>query len=77
MHDLDALLAVLKEEGGTIVGEMESFEYGKFGWVLDREGNKLNFGNQMIVLSYKFLYFSRINKTKPVKNQTHYGSTKS
>lgn len=37
---LEALLEVLKEEGVTIVGEMESYEYGKFGWILDPEGNK-------------------------------------
>ena len=24
-----------------VVGEIESFEYGKFGWVMDPEGNKI------------------------------------
>jgi predicted enzyme related to lactoylglutathione lyase len=41
VHDLEALLKVLKEEGVTIVGEMESYDYGKFGWILDPEGNKI------------------------------------
>ncbi|WP_333599141.1 VOC family protein [Flavobacterium sp.] len=41
VHDLEALLAALKEEGVTIVGEMESHSYGKFGWILDPEGNKI------------------------------------
>lgn len=41
VHDLVHLLQQLKEEGVTIVGEMESFEYGKFGWILDPEGNKI------------------------------------
>jgi predicted enzyme related to lactoylglutathione lyase len=41
VHDLEALLAALKEEGVTIVGEMESYDYGKFGWILDPEGNKI------------------------------------
>jgi len=41
VHDLEALLQVLKEEGVTIVGEMETYDYGKFGWILDPEGNKI------------------------------------
>jgi predicted enzyme related to lactoylglutathione lyase len=41
VDDLVALLEVLQEEGVTIVGEMEEFEYGKFAWVLDPEGNKV------------------------------------
>ena len=36
-----ALLEVPKEEGFTIVGEMESYDYGKFGWILYPEGNKI------------------------------------
>ncbi len=39
--DLERLLAVLREEGVTVVGEMQVFDYGKFGWILDPEGNKL------------------------------------
>lgn len=41
VENLVELLAVLKEEGVTIVGEIEEYEYGKFGWVLDPEGNKI------------------------------------
>ena len=41
VDNLVALLKVLKEEGVTIVGEIEEFEYGKFGWILDPDGNKL------------------------------------
>lgn len=41
VDNLEALLAILKEEGVTIVGEMESYDYGKFGWILDPEGNKI------------------------------------
>ena len=39
--NLEALLAVLKEKGVQIVGEMEVYEYGKFGWIMDPEGNKI------------------------------------
>lgn len=41
VNDLEALLKVLKEEGVTILGEMETYDYGKFGWILDPEGNKI------------------------------------
>ena len=41
VKDLFGLLAVLKEEGVTIVGDPMDEEYGKFGWILDPEGNKI------------------------------------
>lgn len=41
VDNLVALLEVLREEGVTIVGEMEEYEYGKFGWIMDPEGNKI------------------------------------
>jgi predicted enzyme related to lactoylglutathione lyase len=41
VDDLFALLEVLKEEGVTIVGDPVDEEYGKFGWILDPEGNKV------------------------------------
>jgi predicted enzyme related to lactoylglutathione lyase len=41
VHDLFALLEVLKAEGVTIVGEPMDEVYGKFGWILDPEGNKI------------------------------------
>jgi predicted enzyme related to lactoylglutathione lyase len=39
--DLDALLDALRAEGCNVVGNGEESEYGKFGWVLDPEGNKV------------------------------------
>jgi predicted enzyme related to lactoylglutathione lyase len=41
VHDLENLLKKLSTEGVTIVGELETYEYGKFGWILDLEGNKI------------------------------------
>lgn len=41
VHNLVALLEQLKSEDVTIVGEMETYDYGKFGWILDPEGNKI------------------------------------
>ena len=39
--DLDGLLEELQKEGVEIVGEKEEYEYGKFGWIMDPEGNKI------------------------------------
>jgi predicted enzyme related to lactoylglutathione lyase len=41
VHDLFALLEQLKAEGVTIVGDPMDEEYGKFGWIMDPEGNKI------------------------------------
>ncbi len=41
VEDLDALIATLREEGCNVVGEVQDSEYGKFGWVMDPEGNKV------------------------------------
>ncbi len=41
VENLEELLETLKEEGVEIVGEMESFEYGKFGWIMDPNGYKI------------------------------------
>lgn len=41
VENLDRLLVQLQNEGVTLVGEPESFEYGKFAWILDLEGNKI------------------------------------
>jgi predicted enzyme related to lactoylglutathione lyase len=39
--DLDALLAALRAEGCDVVDKTEASEQGKFGWVIDPEGNKV------------------------------------
>ena len=41
VENLEELLLTLKEEGVTVVGDMETYDYGKFGWILDNEGNKI------------------------------------
>jgi predicted enzyme related to lactoylglutathione lyase len=41
VENLEELLKVLAEEGVEIVGEIEEYEYGKFGWIMDPEGNKI------------------------------------
>lgn len=41
VENLEELLKVLKDEGVTVVGDMKTYDYGKFGWILDPEGNKI------------------------------------
>ena len=41
VDDLHALLAVLRSEGCEVDAKVEESEYGKFGWVMDPEGNRI------------------------------------
>ncbi len=41
VENIEELLEGLKEKGIKVVGEIESFEYGKFAHILDDEGNKI------------------------------------
>ena len=41
VENLVDLLVELKKEGVTIAGEMQEFEYGKFAWILDPDGNRI------------------------------------
>jgi len=39
--DLAALLDALRKEGCNVLEKTDESEYGKFGWVIDPEGNKI------------------------------------
>lgn len=41
VDDLEALVSRLRQEGVTIVDDIESYDYGKFVHILDNEGNKI------------------------------------
>lgn len=41
VDDLHALLAALRAEGCQVEDKVDDSEYGKFGWVLDPDGNKI------------------------------------
>lgn len=41
VDDLEQLLKVLREEGVEVIGEVEEYEYGKFGWIMDPNGIKI------------------------------------
>lgn len=39
--DLHALLAALRAEGCNVLEKVDDSEFGKFGWVIDPEGSKV------------------------------------
>ncbi len=39
--DLDALLAALQAEGVKIDPHREDYEYGRFAWIMDPAGNRI------------------------------------
>jgi predicted enzyme related to lactoylglutathione lyase len=41
VEDLTALLQALRDEGCEVLEKTDDSEYGKFGWVMDPEGNKI------------------------------------
>ncbi len=41
VKDLDAVLAALRREGAEVDPKVEDSEYGRFGWVTDPEGNRI------------------------------------
>lgn len=41
VDDLHALVATLKAEGCNVLDKIDDSEYGKFAWVIDPEGNKV------------------------------------
>ena len=41
VHDLQALIAVLRSEGCTVDDKVQDTEFGKFSWVMDPEGNRV------------------------------------
>lgn len=48
VDNLDELLASLKENGVEIVGGPDSAENGKFAWIMDPDGNKVELWEPMI-----------------------------
>lgn len=41
VENLTELLSALKKEGVTVIDKVEEYEYGKFGWIIDLDGNKI------------------------------------
>ncbi|MBZ0273078.1 VOC family protein [bacterium] len=41
VRDLDAMLRQLREKGAAVDERVEESEFGKFGWVVDPEGHRI------------------------------------
>lgn len=41
VDDLDAALANVKAAGGQVVPEKEEHDFGRFGWIVDPDGNRV------------------------------------
>lgn len=41
VDDLDVALTQVQEGGAELAGEVEEYDYGRFGWFIDPEGNKV------------------------------------
>lgn len=41
VEDLDGLLEALRSEGVTIDPKREDYDYGRFAWIIDPEGNRI------------------------------------
>jgi predicted enzyme related to lactoylglutathione lyase len=48
VEDLHALIKALREEGCTVLEKIDDSEYGKFGWVIDPEGNKVELWQPLV-----------------------------
>ncbi|MEP6903160.1 MAG: VOC family protein [Actinomycetota bacterium] len=47
VQNIEGLVNKLKENGVTVVDEIETFEYGKFVHIMDSEGNKIELWEQI------------------------------
>jgi predicted enzyme related to lactoylglutathione lyase len=41
VEDLHGLLAALRAEGVQVMDKVEESDFGKFGWIIDPDGNKI------------------------------------
>ncbi len=41
VENIEELIPILKEEGVEVVGEIQTFDYGKFAHIMDCDGNKV------------------------------------
>jgi predicted enzyme related to lactoylglutathione lyase len=41
VRDLDAMLAQLRAAGASAEERIEEYDYGRFGWAIDPEGNRI------------------------------------
>lgn len=49
VHDLDALLTQLRNEGVQVEEKTDRSDFGYFGWIMDPEGNKIELWEPPVV----------------------------
>ena len=50
VDDLDALLEALKKEGVPIDPHREDYDYGRFAWIMNPDGNRIELGAEEKVI---------------------------
>ena len=53
VDDLDGALEQVKAAGATLFGDVECYDFGRFGWFLDPDGNKVELWQPIAVASDK------------------------
>jgi len=48
VEDVDRVLEQLRTEGVEIEERIEEYEYGRFGWIIDPEGNKIELWQPLV-----------------------------
>lgn len=61
--DLEKLLEVLEKEGVEIIGEIEEYDYGKFGWIMDPDGRKIELWEPIDAVYEKIVKEGESNKS--------------
>lgn len=51
VDDLDGALEQVEAGGATLVGDVESYDFGRFGWFLDLDGNRVELWQPIVVAS--------------------------
>jgi predicted enzyme related to lactoylglutathione lyase len=41
VENIESLIDEFKEKGIKVIGEIEKFDYGKFAWIMDPDGHKI------------------------------------
>ena len=60
VDNLEKLLKKLSDEGVTIVGDVKTYGYGKFGGILDNERNNIELGEPINNVFQYFFYIFKL-----------------
>src|SRR6266513_906152 len=66
VDDLDGALGQVHLGGGQVVGEIEEHEYGRFGWFLDPDGNKVELWQPPLPVRVRLPECESASRPRPV-----------